>query len=339
MQTQAHTRNSFAEDLYMKANMYFDGQPSGSYANIVFYAKAILLFLTYIATYLYFILGTGSFAEMLLACFIMGICHVFIPVNMSHDAIHQSISSKSWINTIFLYGFEITGTNSYMYGKKHLEAHLNKENGSKKVAIESQGLLLQRQNAERAVNLPVIFYLLYSQYLIFIRDFILFFQSTEKIPQKELLKLFFCKVAYCIAFIIIPLSYIKAPIWQIVVCMLFMYIVITLVAVIILLMPTEKMESTRINDDHTVNDRWLIEVLEHNVDFSPGSTFLNLVAGGANLNVVHYLFPSVNHVRYNKLAALIEETATEYGQQYRKQVLRDVFGIHFNYLKNIQSDI
>ena len=339
MQTQAHTRNSFAEDLYTKAKRHFDGQSSGSYANSVFYAKGILLLLIYAATYLYFILAASSFAEMLVACFILGICHVFIPVNMSHDAIHQSISSKNWINTIFLYGFEITGTNSYMYGRKHLEAHLNKENGSKKVAIESQGLLLQKQNGERAVNLPVVFYLLYSQYLIFIRDFILFFQSNEKLPAKELLKLFFYKIAYCIGFIVVPLSSIKTPIWQIIVCLLFMYIIVTLVAVIILLMPTEKMESTRVNDDQTVNDRWLIEVLEHNVDFSPGSTFLNLVAGGANLNVVHYLFPAVNHVHYNKLAILVEETAAEYGQQYRKQVLLDVFGIHFNYLKNIQSDI
>ena len=339
MQTQTHIKNSFAEDLYMKANAYFNRKQTGRYANGVFYAKGILLLVVYVTAYLYFILTAGSFAEMLGAAFIMGMCHVFIPVNMSHDAIHQSISSRSWINTIFLYGFEITGTNSYMYGKKHLEAHLNKENGSKKVAIESQGLLLQRQNAERSVNLPVVFYLLYSQYLIFIRDFTLFFQSNEKPPARELLKLFSCKVAYCITFIVVPLVYIKGPIWQIVVCLLFMYIVVTLVAVIILLMPTEKMESTKINNDHTVNDRWLIEVLEHNVDFSPGSTLLNLVAGGANLNVVHYLFPAVNHVHYNKLAAIIEETAREYGQQYRKQVLRDVFGIHFNYLKNIQNDI
>jgi linoleoyl-CoA desaturase len=102
-------------------------------------------------------------------------------------------------------------------------------------------------------------------------------------------------------------------------------------------MPTEKMEHTRTDNGKAHDDRWLIEILEHNVDFSPGSVSLNLLAGGANLNVVHYVFPSVNHVHYNKLAAIIEGTATEFGYHYRKQQVKDVFGIHFNYLKNIQG--
>ena len=118
---------------------------------------------------------------------------------------------------------------------------------------------------------------------------------------------------------------------------MFMYIIVTVVAVIILLMPTEKMENTRVTDNLTDNDRWLIEILEHIVDFSPQSTPLNLIAGGANLNAVHYLFPSVNHVHYNALAELVQETAMEHGVTYRKQVVQDVFGIHFNYLKNIQK--
>jgi linoleoyl-CoA desaturase len=224
-----------------------------------------------------------------------------------------------------------------MYSKKHLEAHYNKENGSKTIAIESQGLLLQKHNAGRNVNLHLAFYIFYAQYIIFVRDFILYFLSPETIPAKEFIKLFVFKSVYCIAFVLLPFIYMDAPWWQIMISILFMYIIVTLVLVILLLMPTEKMESKRINDNKNLNEKWVMEILKHNVDFSPNSGFLNMVAGGANLNVVHYLFPSVNHVHYNKLAALIEETANEYGIHYRKQVLKDVFGIHFNYLKNIQS--
>ena len=338
MHTLVDTKKAFAAALNYRAGTYFREQQFGSYANYIFYIKGIILLITYLGAWAYFVFGAGNFAEMLFAAFILGVCHVFIPVNLSHDAIHGSISSKSWVNTMFSYGFEITGTNSYMYRKKHLEAHFNKENGSKKAAIESQGLLLQRQKGERAVNLPVALYLLYSQYLIFIRDFILFFESTGRNPGKEWFKLFFCKIIYATTFIVLPLYYSNTPIWQTLVCLLFMYVVITIVAVIILLMPTEKMESIRVNEDQTVNDRWLIEIMDHNVDFSPASIFLNLLAGGANLNVVHYLFPSVNHVHYNRLARIIEEAANDYGLQYRKQELRDVFLIHFNYLKNIQSE-
>ena len=335
MQTATLSKNSFAEILYAKADNYFKTKQSGKYATGIFYSKGILLILVYISAYIYFVFFSSHLGEMLLMAFILGICHVFIPVNISHDAIHESLSKRKWINTLGLYGFEITGSSSYMYGKKHLEAHYNKENGSKTIAIESQGLLLQKNNEERKINLPVIFYLFYSQYMIFIRDYVLFFQSPKTIPVKELVKLFFFKLVYFFAFIILPFIYINAPWWQILISLLFMYFIVTAALVIILLMPTEKMESTRINDN-SINESWIMEILAHNVDFSSGSIFLNRIAGGANLNVVHYLFPSVNHVHYNKLAGIIEETANEYGLHYRKQIVKDVFGIHFNYLKNIQ---
>jgi linoleoyl-CoA desaturase len=222
-----------------------------------------------------------------------------------------------------------------MYGRKHLEAHYNKENGSKSVAIESQGLLLQKHSNEGKKNLPVIFYLFYSQYMIFFRDFSLFFSGTS-IPRAEWIKLFFFKTVYFIAFLVIPFLFIPLPWWQILISLLLMYLFVTAFLVIILLMPTEKMEVSR-KTATGINDQWLIEILEHNVDFSPSSRMLNLVAGGANLNVVHYLFHSVNHVHYNKLAEIIETTAAEFGLAYRKQQVKDVFGIHFNYLKNIQS--
>ncbi|MFN2438443.1 MAG: fatty acid desaturase [Chitinophagaceae bacterium] len=330
-------KSSFTEALYAKADRYFGTLSSGKYATGIFYIKSVFLILAYISAYVYFIFFTHSFAEMLLLVCVLGICHVFIPVNISHDAIHESISSGKWINVLGLYGFEITGSNSYIYSKKHLEAHYNKENGSKTIAIESQGLIMQKSSVDHKVNLPVIFYLFYAQYMIFLRDFVLYFQSPKNIPTKEFVKLFLCKAIYCIAFIVLPFVYINMPWWQIAVSLLFMYFIVTVVLVIILLMPTEKIESTRINNNNSHNEKWVMEILKHNVDFSPKNVFLNRIVGGANLNVVHYLFPSVNHIHYNKLAAFIEETANEYDLRYRKQEVKDVFGIHFNYMKNIQS--
>jgi linoleoyl-CoA desaturase len=325
----------FSETLFSRADNYFQKQRAGRYANHVFYIKAFILLLLYGLSYYLFISQAGKLSELLFLSFVLGLLHVFIPVNISHDAIHQAVSSRRWLNRLMLYGFEITGSNSFMYGRKHLEAHYNKENGSKSVAIESQGLLLQKHSNEGKKNLPVIFYLLYSQYMIFFRDFSLFFSGTS-VPRAEWIKLFFFKTVYFIAFLVIPFIFIPLPWWQILISLLFMYLFVTAFLVIILLMPTEKMEVSR-KTATGINDQWLIEILEHNVDFSPSSRILNLIAGGANLNVVHYLFHSVNHVHYNKLAEIIETTAAEFGLAYRKQQVKDVFGIHFNYLKNIQS--
>ena len=102
-------------------------------------------------------------------------------------------------------------------------------------------------------------------------------------------------------------------------------------------MPTEKMENAKLTMNNQVNEQWAFEILAHNVDFSPGSRVLNNLAGGANLNVVHYFFPNTHHVHYNKLASLVEETAKEQGVCYRKQNVRDVIGIHFSYIRKIQQ--
>ena len=328
---------SFTETLYSKATQYFASTGSGKYANPTFYFKALILIALYISSYIYFVFYSRNFTELMLMALILGICHVFIPVNISHDAIHGSLSSQKWINQLGLFGFELTGSNSYMYKKKHLEAHYNKENGSKTIAIESQALLMQKKSSDQKKNLHYIFYIFYAKYMIFIRDFILYFNSTEPIPAKQFIKLFFFKSVYCFVFLLIPFLYIPLPWWQIAIALFFMYLIVTIVLVIILLMPTEKTENSRNNQDEQQNEKWIIEILEHNVDFSPRNVPLNLIAGGANLNVVHYLFSDVNHVHYNKLASIIEETAKEYNLLYRKQEVKDVFGIHFNYIRNIQS--
>ena len=325
---------SFTSSINSKANNYFNSLKNSKYASQLFAIKAILLLCIYIAAYIYFIFYSNGVTGMLLSCTLLGLCHVFIPVNISHDAIHGAVSKHDWVNKLCLFGFEITGTNSYMYKKKHLEAHRDKENGSKTKGIETQALLMQKKGGAKTSNMPWISYLCYSQYMIFFREFDLFVKEGLQF-SKAFIKLLCWKGLYVITFLVIPFVFINASWWIIALCLLHMYLIVTMALVIILLMPTEKMEHSKLVDNNA-NELWAAEILAHNVDFSPGSRILNLVAGGANLNVVHYLFPTVNHVHYNRLARIIEETAAEYGLLYRKQVVSGVFGIHFRYLKNIQ---
>jgi len=337
MRPTTHQPNeTFTEALYREARNYFAARPERKYAPPVFYVKAIGWLCLYGAAYTRFVFFSESLAGLMVLAVILGICHVMIPVNIGHDAIHDAVSGKPSLNRLCRYSFDMTGSNGYMYRLKHLEAHDNKENGSKTIAIESQGLLLQTRGATRTRNLPMAFYLLYAQYMIFIRDFMLFFQLRKTVPAIEWGKLVAGKVLYVAAFGVLPFLFIPLPWWQVMAALLLMYLVVTGVLVIILLMPTGRMEHTRTSSNGP-NEKWVLEILGHNVDFSPGSVCLNLLAGGANLNVVHYLFPSVNHVHYNRLAAIIDQTAHRFGLQYRKQNVKEVFGIHFKYIRNIQN--
>lgn len=328
---------SFNETLYQKAEEYFASQPVGKHATGIFAIKSVLLLMIYILSYIYFVFISTDLPDLIIASALLGVCHVLIPVNISHDAIHKAVSPHSWVNTICLYGFELTGVNSLMYSKKHLEAHHNKENGNKIQAIETQSLLMRRKTSGRVINLHWLLYLFYAQYMILIRDFMLHFSDRQQVPVRDYIKLFLFKVLYFFAFLILPFIRIDLSWWMIAAALTFMYLIVTVSLVIILLMPTEKMEHVKTDGNNASNDQWAIEILKNNVDFSPGIPVLNLLAGGANMNVVHYLFPSVCHVHYNRMAEIIDDVTTEFGLLYRKQRVKDVFGIHYQYIKNIQN--
>ena len=337
MQEPIKGAKSFNETLYQKADEYFASQPLGKHATGVFAAKSVLLLAIYIAAYIHFLFLSNDLSDLMIASVLLGFCHVLIPVNISHDAIHQAVSSRGWINSICLCGFELTGVNSFLYSQKHLEAHHNKENGNKMKVIETQSLLMQKKKSGRIVNLHWILYLFYAQYMIFIRDFMIFYSDPQQVPARHQIKLFLFKGLYLFAFLILPFIFIDLSWLLIAASLVFMYLIVTLSLVLILLMPTEKMEHVKTDGHNANNDEWAIEILKNNVDFSPGIPALNLLAGGANMNVVHYLFPSVCHIHYNRIAEIIDDVTTEYGLLYRKQLVIDVFSIHYHYIKNIQN--
>ena len=335
MQT-ATPAHSFVDTLYQRAEAYFKTQRYNRFATPFSLLKSSFFVLLFATAYAFFLLGSHQFLILLGWAALLGVCHVLIPVNIAHDAIHDTLSPRRWLNKLGLYGLEITGANAYMYRKKHLQAHQNKERGSKVNTIEAQGLLLQKAENDKIVNLSHFFYLFYAEYMIFIRDFQLFYSDAGSIPVAELRKLYVTKLLYAIAFLVLPFVFIQLPAWQILCALVLLYLIVTVLLVIILLMPTEKMDHSKLSENNHYNDKWAIEILAHNVDFSPGNRLLNNLAGGANLNVVHYLFPGTNHVHYNRLAKLVEETAKEYGLLYRRQKVKDVFRIHLMYIKNIQ---
>ena len=331
MLTQKSNKD-FISDLYDRADEWLKEQ--GPYGNLVTWIKSTLLLLIYSIAVAWFCFYSRNIQEFLLSAVVLGFSQVLIPVNIAHDAIHGAFSRNRYLNKLALSTLYLSGSNAFMYKRKHLEAHEEKENGSKKKAIEVQGLLLKERKGN---NLPAIFYIFYSQYMILVRDFQLFFSEKKAIPGIEFIKLFTGKLVYILVFLVLPFLMLELSIWQIVSGILLMYLIVTISLVIILLMPTEKMENARVIESTNLNNRWAIEILEHNVDFSPGSTFLNLIGGGVHLNVVHYLFPGVNHIHYPRLAKLIEQTANSHGLVYRKQSVKDVFGIHFNYLRQIEK--
>src|SRR5690349_15014562 len=118
MQT-VNPATGFVDSLYQRAEVYFQTKHYNRFATPFGLLKTSLFMMLYATAYLFFLFGSHQFSTLLGSAALLGVCHVLIPVNIAHDAIHDSLSHHRWINKFGLYGFEITGANAYMYRKKH----------------------------------------------------------------------------------------------------------------------------------------------------------------------------------------------------------------------------
>lgn len=325
----------FASVLFDRVGDYLEQKSVRMRGEMIMLLKAVMILVLYGWTYAQWLTASDSFSAMAGFAVLLGICHVLIPVNISHDGIHRAFSRNHLLNQLAILSMNLTGASAFMFKKMHLKAHEDKENGSRHEAIETQNLLMK--NADQK-NVPVILYLFYALYMAFIRDFTLFYKERDNLSAASWGWMILGKFAYFIAIWILPFWLIPLPAWQICIGIFFIYLVVALLAIIILLMPTEPLEVSRGGQDQTPSNIWVEEILIHNVDFSPDSQALNFICGGANMNVVHYLFPHVSHIHYVNIAKIMKETTSEFGMVYRTQSVWKVPGIHLKYMLNLKHD-
>lgn len=327
----------FITVLNYRVDDYFKSSNTTKFGNIELYFKGILFISLYVASFLCLLLVQVNEWVLWLLYMFMGLMHVLIALNIAHDGIHSSYSEKKWLNHLAFLSFNLVGGNSYIFRKRHLITHIETDDADKRSSINKQKFLMQYKQKDKAKNLPVIFYLFFSFYMLLIRDFILFKQEKSKIPTKEYLVLFCSKILYFGLIWILPFFIIGNPVWQIFVGLFLMNLVTTISYVVILIMPTEGIEQPKIGSFKDAANDWAVEVLRYNVDFSPHNRLINWVFGGANMNVIHYLFPDISHVHYVKLANLVKETVEETGLIYREDAFYKVFGMPFKYFQQLKE--
>ena len=322
----------FSADLYSKVHSFLDRGYRRSIAQWLLYLKAIVVITAYIYSFYLFMFRSDSLGILFLHGVFLGICHVLIPINIVHDAIHRAFSRSSIINEIALWSLILVGADPYMYRMKHLESHASYSEGSAHTAIQTQELLMKK---DEEASVHPVFYLFYAFYMIYVRDIILYVKNRFDISVGNWIALILSKAIYAFLILVLPFFMIELPWWQIGLGIYTIYLTITVLLVIILLMPTEPMENFRGIDSQLPDESWVREIMRHYVDFSPGSHFLNQVSGGSNMNVVHHLFPEVNHMHYVEISRLLKQISEEYGVSYSTQNVSKVIAIHLNYIRSV----
>ena len=82
-----------------------------------------------------------------------------------------------------------------------------------------------------------------------------------------------------------------------------------------------------------IENDWAIHQMETTMNFAPDNKILSWYVGGLNYQVEHHLFPKVCHVHYPQIAAIVKQTASEFGIKYLEhKSFRDALNAHFQML-------
>ena len=144
--------------------------------------------------------------------------------------------------------------------------------------------------------------------------------KKEKITlRKALLELTIYKVIYFTYALVLPIMF-SGMSWQMVVVgflILHFTAGLALSCIFQLAHVLESSEFPSPSEDRKMENSWAIHQLYNTANFSPRSRIMFWFIGGLNYQVEHHLFPHISHVHYPRIAAIVRQTAEQYGLPYK----------------------
>lgn len=345
--------NGFFKILSHRIDAYFIENKRSKKSNGLYLAK--ILFYVVVTISLYGAILSKVFGGWALAILFLlfGVSMTILLFTVAHDASHQAISKRPWINRLLSYVWNLGGISSYFWGLKHNIAHHTFTNiPGKDDDIDQSKLLRLNPNAKRRwfhrfqhLYAPFLYALL-SINIVYFKDFKLLLQhqfgnkTIDRHPRKEIWILVATKLFFIGYMILIPKFILNLTWLEILGYHLIMHMGIGLFIGFILVPVHVTGESTyRLPDwNGKVHYGWGEHQLEATVDFVANSYLVNWVTGGLNTHVIHHLYPGINHIHYYQLTRIIQETALEFNLPYRNYSLGKIFIEHLRFLKALGEE-
>lgn len=310
--------------------------------------KAFLFPLLYIATYITAI-AWGSQPVVLYTCyFFLGVFLLLNFLNIIHDAVHNTLFRHKWINSAYVYFFDVMGANSYIWKVRHIRLHHNYPNvmgwdsdfeQSPMARVFPHGNF-SKMHRYQHIYLPFIYPLYLFNWLL-VRDFKDFFKKdslvwkVNAIPRIEYIKLFVFKALFVFYIFFLPKLILPVSWGQMAIAFLIMMFTASISSLIVLLSPhaTPESEFPVPDDNNVLPNSWFIHQLSTTNDVLNDNWFVRFFMGCFNYHIAHHLFPYVNHVYYPEITRHIANFARENNLPYRTFSLTTSLRNHYRLLK------
>ncbi len=341
----------FYTALNKKVDAYFERENLSKKGNGVMFLKLAFYPTVLVSAYSLLLFADVPVAVQFLLWIVMGLFIAFTGLNISHDAVHGSLSGNKMVNTILGYSFNIIGANSYMWNITHNIVHhtyTNIEGHDEDIQLISLLRMSPHQKLRKVHKYQYLyaffFYSLASLMWVFIKDYIKFFKrkignyDNKNHPPIEYVILFLSKAIYYTIFIVLPFVFIKALWWQILLGFLVMHFTqgLTMAIIFMLAHVVEETDFPLPNNTGTIQNTWAVHQLYTTADFGRNNHLLSFFCGGLNFQIEHHLYPKICHVHYHKISEIVKETALLYNLRYNESsTFTSAIGSHIRLLKSL----
>lgn len=345
------SQQEFWKTLRYRTSIYFLRNNISKYANAHMYFKIFFMLSLFIAPFFLLMYMELSGITQIILCVVMGIGMAGIGFNISHQAAHDAISGKPWVNRLFSLSFNLVGMSDYIWKIKHNVFHHAYTN-----VYEMDEALKEGDVMRLSYDAPyksmyrfqhiygILVYALFTVFWAFVLDFEKLkrynahgAREKKSHPAGEVILFFATKIYYiCIAFIL-P-HYVFGFSWlQVITGFLIVHVVASLLITHVLQVEHLAEEIAAVSPDAhgNVNKSWAQNQLEGTCNFYTWNKVFNWYIGGCNYQIEHHLFPQICSIHYPAISEIVRTTAHEFGLQY---ICHDSFGKALvSHYKQLQS--
>ena len=325
-------RSTFYTTVRKRVDAYFKEHDLSPNANGAMWAKVVFFLTGYLVLYGLIISNQFGGWAMLGMAMLLGAFGAFIGFNVSHDAMHGSLSKRAWVNDLFSNSFYILGANPYIWKITHNVVHHTYTNipGHDEDIEVAPGLIRLDpdeawrpwQRFQQWYAFPL--YSLASLSWVLRKDYLKFFKAkigqtqTSAHPRREYVALFVSKFVYYILFLVLPYVVLDITLGQLILGFVLMHATAGLILGLVFQL-AHVVEGTAFpvpTEQNTIEEAWAIHQVRTTANFAPRSWMASFLCGGLNRQIEHHLFPKVCHIHYPAIAAIVKQTAHEFDLPY-----------------------
>ena len=327
------SRSSFYSALLKRVDLYFETHKLAKTANWSMILKTIILGLLYLLPYMALLVFHLHFWLLLLAFAVMGFAMAGIGMSVMHDANHGAYSKHKWVNQLLGSSLNLLGMAKFNWKLQHNILHHTYTNiYEMDEDLDGPSLLrLSPHHEHKWIHKyqPYYFLLLYSLLTInwfLFKDFIQLVRykkmglnkSNSREYSWHIASLVLSKLFYAFYIFFVPFYFFNYSLPQLILGILVLHFIAGFILSVTFQLAHAVTDATYPvpNQDNVIANDWAIHQVNTTVDFARNSKFLTWYRGGLNFQVEHHLFPTICHVHYSKLSAIVEETAKEFGVEY-----------------------